>query len=56
MWEVDHDPVVGDLAVDHLPEVHVAYLDALPGGGDAHELASVPGWQFNWNESLPTEN
>merc|ERR1712105_107645 len=39
--EVDGDPIVHNLAIDHLPEVHVADLDVLPGGCDPHEISRV---------------
>ena len=41
MWEVMEDPIVDNLAVDHLPEVHVADLNPLSGGCDSHELSGM---------------
>jgi sulfopropanediol 3-dehydrogenase len=44
MGKVDHDPVVDDLAIDDLPEVHVANLDTLARRSDPHELAAMNGF------------
>ncbi len=43
MRKIDHHPVVHDLAVLYLPEVHVADFHPLPSGGDAHEGSGVRG-------------
>ena len=41
MREIDHHPVVDNLAVDHFPEIHVADLDRLAGRLDPHEGAGM---------------
>ena len=41
MWKVDHHPILDDLTLLDLPEIHVPYLDPFAGGQNAHEFSGM---------------